>query len=331
MAHDVFISYSHVDKVYADYVCNYLESEGIRCWYAPRDIKYGDEWAAAITAAIESSKGFILILTQNSNLSNQVYKEVNLAVTHRAYLFTLKLESIELQKGLNYYLSDTHWIDADKTSFEKHLPALVSYLKTILTGEGQAVNIGFEYKLDYYARVGDIGLIKKSLQLGDTPDNPLYVDPDGNTPIHFAAKEETGTMLELLLPHSNKFDEPNNEGCTPLMYARAGKSVQMLLEKGANVNAQDRSGKTALMYPTNLERSRLLLQAGANVNIKDDDGNTALHHTCWFIGNRSEIELLLQYGADINARNQRGETPLGRCTVLQFNTKKMLIEMGGKY
>ena len=104
MAHDVFISYSHVDNAYANYVCNFLESEGIRCWYAPRDIKYGDEWASTITAAIESTRVFILILTNNSNLSNQVYKEVNLAVTNKAYLFTLKLESIELQKGLNYYL-----------------------------------------------------------------------------------------------------------------------------------------------------------------------------------------------------------------------------------
>ena len=228
-------------------------------------------------------------------------------------------------------LSDTHWLDTDKTSFEKHLPVLTSYLKSILNGDGQTANIGFEFKLDYYVRVGDIGLIKKSLELGDDPDNPLYVNADGDTPVHFAARNDSENILALLLPHSQKFDEPNNQGCTPLMCARTANSVQLLLEKGVNVNARDQNGKTALMYATNLERSRLLLQAGADVKQKDNDGNTALHHSCWFIGNRSEIELLLQHGADINARNNRGETPLGRCTILQFNTKKFLIEMGGEY
>ena len=175
MAHDVFISYSHVNKVSADAVCNFLESEGIRCWYAPRDVRYGDEWAAAITTAIESSKIFILILTSQSNLSNQVYKEVNLAVSNKLHLFTLKLETVDLQKGLNYYLSDTHWIDADQSSMENYLPPLLTYLRTILNGEEQFTKTSFEHKLDYYVRVGDYGLAKKALEMGDSPDDPIYV------------------------------------------------------------------------------------------------------------------------------------------------------------
>ena len=38
MALDVFISYSSLDKATADAVCNQLESAGISCWIAPRDI-----------------------------------------------------------------------------------------------------------------------------------------------------------------------------------------------------------------------------------------------------------------------------------------------------
>lgn len=53
---DVFISYSVKDKVVADAVVASLEGHDIRCWYAPRDIKPGEDWAEAITRAIEDSK-----------------------------------------------------------------------------------------------------------------------------------------------------------------------------------------------------------------------------------------------------------------------------------
>lgn len=330
MAHDVFISYSHVDKPYADYVCNYIESKGVTCWYAPRDVKYGDKWAEAITTAIESSRIFILILTNQSNLSNQVYKEVNLAVSNKLHVFTLKLESVELQKGLNYYLSDTHWIDADKASLEIYLPPLMTYLQTILNGEENYSDTGIENKLDYYVRVGDYGLAKKALEMGDSPDNPIYVSAEGDTPIHFAARDGNAELLALLLPHSKNFDTPNLKGVTPLMCANSNESAKLLIKKGANVNARDKEGKTPLMYHPDTERLHLLLEAGADVHLKDNEGDTPLHQICWFIGNREGIELLLKYGADINARNNQQETPLGKCTPLQFNTKRFLIEMGGK-
>ena len=54
MAHDVFISYSHHDKPTADAVCAKLEEDGIRCWYAPRDIQPGADWAGSIVHAIEA-------------------------------------------------------------------------------------------------------------------------------------------------------------------------------------------------------------------------------------------------------------------------------------
>ncbi|MBQ6334927.1 MAG: toll/interleukin-1 receptor domain-containing protein [Erysipelotrichaceae bacterium] len=48
MAHDVFISYSHKDSFVAQAVCAKLEEAKIRCWYAPRNIPAGAEWATSI-------------------------------------------------------------------------------------------------------------------------------------------------------------------------------------------------------------------------------------------------------------------------------------------
>lgn len=53
---DVFISYSKYNKEVADAVCHGLESSGIRCWYAPRDVIVGEPWMASVVHAIKSVK-----------------------------------------------------------------------------------------------------------------------------------------------------------------------------------------------------------------------------------------------------------------------------------
>ena len=112
MAHDVFISYSHKDKSYADAICAKLESEGLRCWYAPRDIAPGAEWASAIIDAIEGTKAFILIFTEHSNTSPQVLREITTAVQNEVPVIPYKLTETEPTKGMQYYLATVHWLDA---------------------------------------------------------------------------------------------------------------------------------------------------------------------------------------------------------------------------
>src|SRR5262247_1823569 len=79
MAHDVFISYSHVDKATADAACATLERAGIRCWVAPRDITPGDEWGAAIIKAIDQCRAIVLIFSSSANNSRQIRREVERA------------------------------------------------------------------------------------------------------------------------------------------------------------------------------------------------------------------------------------------------------------
>ena len=91
MAHDVFISYSHKDKTIADAICARLEQNGTRCWYAPRDIRPGADWAASIIDAIESSKIMVLVFTDSSNASPQVLREINNAVSAGVVLVPYKM------------------------------------------------------------------------------------------------------------------------------------------------------------------------------------------------------------------------------------------------
>src|ERR1035438_640129 len=71
MAHDVFISYSAKNNTTADAVCAMLESNGIRCWIAPRDVVPGMEWGECIIDAIEQSRIMVLVFTAAANDSPQ--------------------------------------------------------------------------------------------------------------------------------------------------------------------------------------------------------------------------------------------------------------------
>ena len=60
---DVFISYSTKNKNVADAVVANFEHNGIKCWYAPRDIMPGKEWVSAIKEGLHDAKVFVLIFT----------------------------------------------------------------------------------------------------------------------------------------------------------------------------------------------------------------------------------------------------------------------------
>jgi hypothetical protein len=63
MAHDVFISHSTEDKPVADAVCATLEKNGVRCWFAPRDILPGADWSGSIVNAIQKSRVLLLVFS----------------------------------------------------------------------------------------------------------------------------------------------------------------------------------------------------------------------------------------------------------------------------
>ncbi|MEE4214808.1 MAG: SUMF1/EgtB/PvdO family nonheme iron enzyme, partial [Bacteroidales bacterium] len=132
MPHDVFISYSSVDREAADTVCSILEEKGIRCWIAPRDITPGLPFAEAIIDGIKSSKVFILVYSSNSNHSSQVIKEVDRAVHHGLSIINLRLENIPLSKQLEYYISDVHWLDAQKPPLEQYMDRLSTVVQMLL-------------------------------------------------------------------------------------------------------------------------------------------------------------------------------------------------------
>ncbi|HBE42113.1 MAG TPA: hypothetical protein DDW27_13065 [Bacteroidales bacterium] len=134
MPHDVFISYSSIDKTAADTVCSVLEQNGIQCWMAPRNITPGVDFAEAIIDGIKSSKVFVLLYSSNSNNSKQVVREVDRAVDNGLPVINLRLEDVVLSKQLEYYLSRVHWLDATTPPLEEHVNRLSHALLPCGTG-----------------------------------------------------------------------------------------------------------------------------------------------------------------------------------------------------
>lgn len=124
--YDVFISYASKDITVADKVCSYLESVGHLCWIAPRNIEPSNDYAAEIIKGLESSKILLLILSKNSNESEQVLREVERAAGKRIRIVVLNIQYVEaLSKSLEYFITQRQWIRAYDNSGKLDLSSYV--------------------------------------------------------------------------------------------------------------------------------------------------------------------------------------------------------------
>ncbi len=61
-----FISYSSKDQSFAENLYNQLQAIGVRCWFAPEDIKIGDKFRQRIDEAIRIHDKLLVILSEES-------------------------------------------------------------------------------------------------------------------------------------------------------------------------------------------------------------------------------------------------------------------------
>jgi TIR domain/Transglycosylase SLT domain len=139
MAHDVFISYAGEDGKVAEAVRRTLEDEGIKCWIAPRDVPIGTNYEDAIIDAICVSRVMILIISEHSNKSPHVKREIQNACLEDSptQILPLRVDAVPLNKALRYYLSSLQWLDASKPPIEDHLQGLVANVRSRLASENK--------------------------------------------------------------------------------------------------------------------------------------------------------------------------------------------------
>ncbi len=128
----VFISYSSADKDAAEAVRASLLSRNIKLWMAPYDIPAGQRYAAVITNAIKECECLLLLLSNQSQASTWVDKELERALTYRKPVFPMRIDRCELAGSFEFYLGNQQIVDVDSiengdAGFEKIISALTPY------------------------------------------------------------------------------------------------------------------------------------------------------------------------------------------------------------
>ncbi len=97
-----FISYSHRDQAFAERLYIDLQSQGVRCWYAPEDLRIGDKMKPTIDRSIQLHDKVLIILSKNSINSDWVEREVETAFEeehqrNETVLFPVRLDEAVLE------------------------------------------------------------------------------------------------------------------------------------------------------------------------------------------------------------------------------------------
>lgn len=132
MSNDVFISHATVDQAVAASICVALEQHGVKCWIAPRDIVPGVQYAEAIVNAIGASRLLVLVYSAHAVASLHVSREVERAGSKGVPIVSFRLDATSLTPSLEYFLSQTHWLDAFGGTLEQPISRLLQVVPQLL-------------------------------------------------------------------------------------------------------------------------------------------------------------------------------------------------------
>lgn len=137
-----FISYSSKDEDFAKCLYADLQTAGVRCWFAPEDLKIGDRIRSRINESIRIYDKLLLVLSEHSVSSKWVEFEVEAAIDKEQegkppVLFPVRLDSTVMDSTLAWaaHIKRTRnignfskWKDHDE--YQKAIARLLRDLKT---------------------------------------------------------------------------------------------------------------------------------------------------------------------------------------------------------
>jgi TolB-like protein len=131
---DVFVSYASKDAQVANAVVAALESQGLKCWIAPRNVMPGSLYADGIVRAINGTKVLVLVLSESAIASPHVGKEIERASSKQHPIIALKTDATRLTPALEYFLSESQWVEVPAEGTQAALAKLVEAVRRHLAG-----------------------------------------------------------------------------------------------------------------------------------------------------------------------------------------------------
>lgn len=135
MSHDVFICYDEENKHLSDEIYNIFEKNNIKSWTKSKDMSANDP-VEKITKAIEKSKCFVLVRSKNSNDTNYVITEVDIAFSRNIPIIVFNIDNSKIGRNLEFILEDKLKINSFPNA-KKQLEILVKETSKII---GNSIN-----------------------------------------------------------------------------------------------------------------------------------------------------------------------------------------------
>jgi len=102
---DIFISYSRKDSVHALELAERLRAGGMGVWIDQKGIVGAEQWATEIVQGIRACSTFIILLSPDSVISENVLKELSLASEKRKRILPVELVEVALPSSFEYSLA----------------------------------------------------------------------------------------------------------------------------------------------------------------------------------------------------------------------------------
>lgn len=348
MAHDVFISYSSKDKPVADAACATLESHGVRCWIAPRDVLAGEEYAASLINGLSDSRLMVLVFSADSNRSPQVLRELERAVSKGLPILPLRIEDAPMSPAMEYYISSRHWLDAFTPPLEQHLVRLSDDVKALLSRQTDDARAMPQKAVREMATTPAESSLANAVPADASPHSA------DSSSAHARA-----TASDLESAPGNREGEPRIQ---PASQRAARSKMQLLIGAGAVLavvasvffftifkgrsvsppaesNASGNVSPAPAAFSVNNEllsaassgdtaAAVRLLGQGADVDARNNQGDTPLLLAAKS-GKLDIAVLLIGKGANLEAKNNQGNTALiAACTAGHADVAQLLVEKG---
>jgi hypothetical protein len=101
----IFLSYSRGDAQHADEWVGNLERFGYRVWIDRAGIRGGQQWNETIVRSIKEAQALVLLLSPNAARSDNVRREIDLAVEARKRIIPIELQVTTIPENLQYQLA----------------------------------------------------------------------------------------------------------------------------------------------------------------------------------------------------------------------------------
>lgn len=164
----VFISYRTSDENMAIEIRDFLEGNGISCWFGNREIPGGADYAKKITAAIRECDLVVLLLSQNAQESWYIRSELEWAVKFKKPIIPVFLEDCNVNSEFGFHLTFSQQIKAYENREAANAKLLASVCD-ILAKHG--------HEPQKRRPAPEPQLLSKRMQAEDVPSKPKAASP----------------------------------------------------------------------------------------------------------------------------------------------------------